>query len=476
VSLRFSRYNTWVEEDGTPPAVFNGMTGRLILLEPGEAEGLRRLVGSGDVSGVDPERATMFVRSHVLVSESVDELDTLNARYLKTAFSGAHLGLTLVTSLGCNFDCPYCYESKQPSIMSAAVRDGVIRMIDDGAERLSGVDVTWMGGEPLVGRDSLFSLSQEMIERCDRHGIDYSSMIVTNGWYLDGDTARRLAENRVDLAQVTLDGPPDVHDAMRPYVGGGPTFDRIVENLHEAVDHLSVSIRVNIDESNLWRAEELMAILAEEDLAPRLGIHCAKMTYYEDNDEAPVASYTNRCYTSPEFAQVQLDFEALALRYGFASVPLPEPVSVPCMAVAGNSIVVGSDGEVWKCWDDIGNAEKVVGHVSDYLALDEAAVLPWLQFNPTQDPMCRQCIALPNCMGGCLHHTLAGHPREAQCGSFRYNHREKIRRAVRTDAGLDDSGVELPAVAASRAAAGPPQPAHVTGWQPVEIRTAAAAR
>jgi len=138
------------------------------------------------------------------------------------------------------------------------------------------------------------------------------------------------------------------------------------------------------------------------------------------------------------------------------------------MAVANNAIVVGADGEVWKCWDDIGNPDKTVGDIRNYRELDEQAILPWLLFNPTEDPQCSSCIALPSCMGGCLHHTLAGHPRDAQCGSFRFNYQEQIRRTVLQRTGNPHRSAVLETVAASRLAA--ELSAQERQWQPVELR------
>ena len=316
--MKLSRYAVWVDEADGPSAVFGGLSGQLVLLQPGEAEAIRSFVETGELASLSADRAQMLVQSLILVPDDRDEREVISARYNKAKYNSSHLGLTLVTSLGCNFDCPYCYESKHPSLMGPDVQAAILQMVDDGAERLRSMDVTWMGGEPLVGKKNLFSLSGELLERCERYDIAYSSMIVTNGWLLDAATAKELVANKCTVAQVTLDGPPDVHDKMRPYVGGGKTFWGIIEKLHEAIEHIDIAIRVNIDESNLWRSEELLQILADEGFGGRLSVHPAKMTFYEDNEAAPVASYQNRCYTSPEFAKVQLDFDELAQRYGLS--------------------------------------------------------------------------------------------------------------------------------------------------------------
>ena len=233
--MQVSRYAVWAETEHGD-AVFSGVSGALLPLQPGERRCIETFVATGEPTGVSPERLKELVQARVLVASDRSELETLRARYNRSKYDSAVLSLTLITSLGCNFDCPYCYESKRPSLMNPEVQQAILDMVDDGRSRLTELNVTWMGGEPLVGKNSLYALAEQLIERCDQYGIEYSSDIVTNGWLLDEATAQRLVDLRCTHAQVTIDGPPDLHNSMRPYVGGGPTFDRIVENLTQVAD------------------------------------------------------------------------------------------------------------------------------------------------------------------------------------------------------------------------------------------------
>ncbi len=61
-------------------------------------------------------------------------------------------------------------------------------------------------------------------------------------------------------------------------------------------------------------------------------------------------------------------------------------------------------------------------------------IAPWLGYDPFADDDCLSCIALPGCMGGCAHHDFHG-SREDRCGSFRLNHREKVRNEAHRHAG-----------------------------------------
>ena len=69
--------------------------------------------------------------------------------------------LTICPTMGCNFDCPYCFEGHRPGVMSAEVQDDVValagRMLE--ASEARALLVTWFGGEPLLAPGVIESLS-----------------------------------------------------------------------------------------------------------------------------------------------------------------------------------------------------------------------------------------------------------------------------------------------------------------------------
>ena len=160
----------------------------------------------------------------MLIEDDSDEIGILGQRYEASRNNSSHLALTVVTSLGCNFKCPYCFEDKHPSVMDEEVQELVFELLENQMSRISSFHVTWFGGEPLVGKKSLLALSDGFMQRCEAGGVAYDADIITNGYLLDADTCIELATRKVTLAQVGLDGPPDVHDRMRPLVSGKGSF------------------------------------------------------------------------------------------------------------------------------------------------------------------------------------------------------------------------------------------------------------
>lgn len=455
MSLTFSRYNVWAEV-GDQAAVFNGMTGAFTVMSVTDRDQVRAFVedeGSGE--GIET-LLTDLVTRRVIVNDHADELAELRRRYDDSRWRSDTLGLTVVTSLGCNFDCPYCFEDKKPSLLKPAVADALVGILGDSLPSIGRVSVTWMGGEPLLGSEQLLALSDRFMRICTTSDIEYSASIITNGWYLDGPMAQALAAARVHSAQVTIDGPPDVHDAHRPHLNGGSTFERIVTNIGEAADHLDVHVRINVDTTNAHRVEELLSILAERGLAGRVAVGLGRITDAVSNEAAPLATYASSCLSAPQFGEFELAFNEVARSYGFLEVSPPRPVTTPCTAVRAKEIVVGSDGEMWKCWDDIGAPDQAIGTVFDYTVTNDH-LDQWFQYHPADDPQCSTCIAMPVCMGGCAHHHFHSEDPEARCGAFRHNHVGRITQVLQGVLGLEPEqipplprydGVQVPVVAA----------------------------
>jgi uncharacterized protein len=442
--VKESRYNVWVASDADH-YVFNGATGALMRMTAEERDQVRALVHETTApESTDPAFLADLQKAHVVVADSVDELAALRSRYRAAASATDHLGLTLVTSLGCNFDCPYCFEAKHPSLMDDEVERAILRLLRDRAPGLRSMSVCWFGGEPLVGREPLFRLSRQFLEVCGEHEIRYLARIVTNGWLLDETTAQDLRDHGVRLAQITLDGPPDVHDRMRPTRGGRGTFARILRNLHTAVDVLDVTIRINVDTQNLGRVEELLAILQSEGLSGRLSVSLGQLVGIDDDPAAPSATYRPTCLSNREFAKARLWLEQVKGAYGFAhSASLPAPRSIPCTAIAGGDLVIGSRGEMYKCYEHVGYDGEVIGNVRDYLQTN-SRLRKWLGYEPFGNPECRSCIALPVCMGGCAHHAMDRKLYANRCGDFRHTYQEQVERYVAVAEGKATPQVEPP--------------------------------
>lgn len=429
--MKESRYNIWVKHEGVS-YVYNGVSGALLRVSPEDLDLVKRIVDKEENSNSHLEFVSDLRKARILVDDDLDEIAFLANRYNRDRFSSEHLNLTLVTSLGCNFNCPYCFEAKHPSIMSEGVQRALLGYVDDKLSGIKSLNVCWFGGEPLVAREAVIALSNAFIERCDRANLSYSARMTTNGYLLDEATSRRLRECRIRDVQICLDGPPQVHDRMRPLANGKGTFATIFANLQAAVKYLNVTVRINTDYTNIENVNELLAMLADAGFAGKLKVAFGQIVAVSDGVGSPSSSYNRKvCINNRNFARLELELNALAMRYGLSSVSVPGPVATPCTAVRKSNLVVGSEGELYKCWESVGNKAEIIGSIFDYENTN-GRLQKWLKYDPFSNSECKTCIALPVCMGGCAHHALDVMQYENRCSTFRHTYEERILAFVKS--------------------------------------------
>lgn len=427
--MKPSAYNISHRRDGAT-YLFNGVSGGLLKLSPAQEQRLAAIT-AGDCSEADAPLLLQLLQGRMVLPDDADELALLRERYATSRRNHGRVAYTVVTSLGCNFGCPYCFEDKPPGRLEQSAADAIWAHargeLAAGADR---VHVTWFGGEPLMGLRELTSLSARLRDLCAGSGAAYSADVITNGYLLTRPVCEALHEERVETIQVGLDGPPRIHDRMRSLLSGRETWSTIVENLKTAVEYFDVSVRVNVTTDTVAHAPELLQLLADEGLAGRVRVYLGHLVADTTNPAAPSATFDPaRCLSHERFSAESLAFARLARRLGFAEAPsLPTPCGAPCTAVRDHEWVVGPRGELWKCWDSVGDFSQVLGNIKDVAAarVDNG----WSRYDPFADPECTACIALPVCMGGCAHYGLDPAQRANRCGTFKHNHEQQIADLV----------------------------------------------
>ncbi len=134
----------------------------------------------------------------------------------------------------CNLDCTYCfYLSKhdlaggpgpghmRDDVLECFVRDYIAGVTTDE------VVFTWQGGEPTLRGIAFYEKVVALQRRYARPGQRVENDLQTNGVLIDEDWAKFLKANRF-LVGLSIDGPKDVHDALRVSKQGKPTFDAVM--------------------------------------------------------------------------------------------------------------------------------------------------------------------------------------------------------------------------------------------------------
>lgn len=404
--MKRSRYNRLFQASDGAWLAFNSWSTALAKIEDDDLPFVRALLDNpNEVPCDSPKKREIresLVEAHFLVDENEDELTTLKADLLRDRFSTEQLHLTIAPTLNCNFRCDYCYEEHLKVTMSKTVEEALVGWVEERLDSVEGLFVTWYGGEPLLPKayPVTESLSRKFVELTERRGIEYGAHLVTNAFFLDRPKMEALAELKVGKVQVTLDGPPEIHDKRRHLLGGKGTFWTIIENLKSTVDLAQFQLRINVDRRNAMSALKVVQILRDEGLEGKIQPYLAQVTF----DGAACGNILEMCYSNEDYARTELEIYREAARYGLPLARYPSRLSGAfCTADRKNGYVIAPTGLIFKCWHEVTlHPDQAIGSLLDgQEPFQKTNEDRWLGWNALEKSGCRSCDVSPLCHGGC---------------------------------------------------------------------------
>lgn len=425
--MKESKFNIYYDlEDGTRLA-FNSFTCALAVVD-NTYEELISVLANVNTETVPDHLKECFncaVEGHFIIEDDCDEMQELSVKRNFSKYYTGALGLTIAPTLACNFSCIYCYETSKPGLMSKETQQNLVAFVENQIQGLKTLDISWYGGEPLLAKSIVFNLSSQLIELCNTHGVEYNAYIVTNGSLLDDEVIEKLIDYKVRGVQITLDGPPEIHNKRRIAKNGTDSFDLIVNNINRVLqtEKMEVAIRINLDKSNSSELEELLSILSEKLVSKKVKISFGQVTAYTE----ACKSIENSCYDNQEFSIEILKYYLLLEKYGFHeynNYPYPRLMLNYCCAELINSFVVDHEGYLYKCWNEVGNILHNVGNVSEIpYDLTNSKNAKWVERRPYLTAACSECSILPVCMGGCPYNDIVL-KQGNKCDMVKYNNKE----------------------------------------------------
>jgi len=129
--------------------------------------------------------------------------------------------LQIHPSVRCNLSCAHCYSSSSPMAGAELDVETVCKVISDAA-RMGYQVVSVSGGEPLMygGLGDVLAHARS---------LNLRTTVTTNGFFIGSDRLARVCK-LVDVLAISLDGPPEVHNAIR---GSPHAFKRLEAGLEE---------------------------------------------------------------------------------------------------------------------------------------------------------------------------------------------------------------------------------------------------
>lgn len=191
------------------------------------------------------EKEYELIKKANLINRSIENTPKSNIR-----------GYTILPTTACNAKCHYCFEQGcKKETMSYDTADKIVNLYTK--LEASPVEISWFGGEPLLGKDIMLYISDKIAKR----DIKYSSTIISNGFlwnnFSEDEILNRL---RIKHVQFTLDGMNEVHDNIKCIDN---CFEQTIINMKYLLDlKINISVRLNVYEENLEELKKVVDFLA----------------------------------------------------------------------------------------------------------------------------------------------------------------------------------------------------------------------
>ncbi|WP_224982075.1 geopeptide radical SAM maturase [Geomonas agri] len=305
-------------------------------------------------------------RLGMLVEDPDAEKEQMRSLIERVNGETRHFKVSVVLNLDCNLDCGYCFEGefRCGHYMSEDTADLLVEtLVRDRMARGWDVTVSFYGGEPLLSLDLIVRISQQLGAAAQSHGVRYAFSLVTNGTLLTRDVALQLLPLGLQGAKFTLDGPPEIHDAQRPYASGAGSFDVIASNLAQVCSLISIQLGGNFKQENYREFPRML------DQLPLYGITPDKLAVVMFTPVVAASGcsdFNSGCAMSEEpwLMEAAPYLREATLARGYR-VPTLKPSA--CIVELDNSLVIDCTGKFYKCPAFMGWEGMSVGSLTEGL-------------------------------------------------------------------------------------------------------------
>lgn len=409
--------------------VCNAITGEIMLLSEAGLEALKLL--RQNVVEAHHQGLIKVLKQKSFLFDSQEEEERTFNQICSNSWDDFQknfpMHYTFVVNTHCNFNCPYCFEAEsvRKSSMTLTVEqiDSAFDIIDHQSSKDSqreAASIEIFGGEPLLptSKASVEHIFKNIASR------NLKASIQTNGYYLS-EYLGLISQysNYINLMQITLDGPPHIHNRRRIPRGGEPTFDRLVEGIDKFLQMnlpIQLNLRTNVDSENVDFLEELIDFYERKDWVhnPRIGFiaapvdnRCGNLTniskllswYTMFTRVFPISKDNGKLFDLSVFKAVNYFrnyFSAIA--HGYPTSQLFIPKVVYCEAAALKLFVFHPDGRIYPCPESIGMNNLAIGTYFPDFHFYPEKTLPWQNQTILQRTRCPTCEVSTFCGGGCI--------------------------------------------------------------------------
>lgn len=376
-----------------------------------------------------------LIDSQILVNVDENELLTIISENKSVINEENVLYEVIQPTAMCQLGCPYCGQEHKKKYLSTDHYANLISRIENKIKNgnYKSMYIGWFGGEPLMALKQMRELTKIFLELADKYTLGYGAKVVTNGLSLKVGIFDELVKQlHVNNIEITLDGIGEYHDNRRFLKEGGESFSYIFQNILDICNKIdfydyrcNISIRCNVDRSNVDGVSPLIELLAEHKLQRKIAYFYPIGIYSWGGNNAH-----NQSISKEEFAELEIDWQLQMIKHGFGVSLLPRRVNKVCLAVSPTSEMYDAYGNIFNCTEvSYTSFYEGTEYVLGNLKFPDTPVKPHRPLSTWNDEIlnnkfpCSECKMLPVCGGAC---PKSWHEDMRACPSNKFNMKDKL--------------------------------------------------
>lgn len=346
-----------------------------------------------DLHSLNPILYNALYENGFIVESDVNEESEITTIRNKMKFDKDEYHLVINTTLDCNLNCWYCYESK---VVGSKLSSKTISLIKKNiafrysCHSFKHLRISFFGGEPFMDFDGIKNILDYAKNFVECNGVLLTADFTTNATLMNADIVKYLKGFHCSF-QITLDGDRRRHnqikfckeksfDTYQATIDSLKLIDEMIENRH-------VSVRVNFDNKTLNRIDEILEDISFLNRKKSLVI---LKRVWQINSEGVDHNLL--------LGSIQKVFDK-----GFLLDYYIMPKGCLCFADRESQALFNYDGKIFKCTTissfDENNALGSVDEISGEIKWNKEKSDKWL--TNLQRESCVKCQWFPVCLGIC---------------------------------------------------------------------------
>ncbi len=365
----------------------------------------------------NPELFSLLKENGVLLTEgNVRNVSNQYAERFHFLFRPPTLHIVTPT-MRCNASCIYCHS------MVRGLEENGFDMDKETSEKIidfilktptKSIVVEFQGGDCLLNYDKVEHMIDYGTEKAKSMGKRLFFRLVSNLTLMNDDILRSLAKRKIMGISTSLDGPKDLHDRNRKYLGGKGTYDDAVYWIKRIKGEFSKDVNLRalctITRHSLGRGREIVDEYSKLGfdgvfLRPLNNIGFAKNTWdsigysaeeYISFWKETLDYIVKLNKTTPFFEQMSVIFLRKMLQ---SWDPMYVDTQTPCGAAIGQ-LLYSFNGDIYTCDEGKLFGELRLGNVRESThssIFGSKTVRKMIDISSRQGFLCDNCVWNPYC-------------------------------------------------------------------------------